>query len=81
MISFKDGFGVYPSSSSDLLVRGFGGFHRTIFEAEAVISGFENVIAADEAIDQYGSHLVGAILYSELQKFPWRDPCLFERLP
>jgi hypothetical protein len=36
------------------LRRGFGGFHRAVLEAEAVVSGFENVAAVGETVEQRG---------------------------
>jgi hypothetical protein len=33
------------------LLAGFGGIRRAVLEAEAVVSGFENVAAVSEAIE------------------------------
>jgi hypothetical protein len=35
----------------------FGGFRRAVFEAEAVVSGFEDVAAVGEAVEQRRRHL------------------------
>jgi hypothetical protein len=42
---------------SRFLLCGFGGFRRAVLEAEAVVSGFENVTAMGETIEQRGRHL------------------------
>ena len=39
------------------LLGGFGGFRRAVLEAEAVVSGFENVAAVSEAIEECRCHL------------------------
>src|SRR5271154_2346441 len=39
------------------LLCGFGGFCRAVLEAEAVVSGFENVAAVGESVEQRGRHL------------------------
>src|SRR5277367_4214597 len=39
------------------LLCGFGGVRRAVFEAEAVVSGFENVAAVGKTIEQRGRHL------------------------
>src|SRR5271156_5341130 len=39
------------------LLCGFGGFRRAVLEAEAGVSGFENVAAVSETIEQRGRHL------------------------
>ena len=39
------------------LLCGFGGFRRAVLEAEAVVSGFEDVAAVGEAVEQRGRHL------------------------
>ena len=39
------------------LLCGFGGIRRAVFEAEAVVSGFENMAAVSEAIEQRRCHL------------------------
>src|SRR5271154_4686064 len=39
------------------LLCGFGGFRRAVLEAEAVVSGFENVTAVGETIEQRSRHL------------------------
>ena len=39
------------------LLCGFGGFRRAVLEAEAVVSGFENVAAVGEAVEQRRRHL------------------------
>ena len=36
---------------------GFGSFRRAVLEAEAVVSGFKNVTAMSEAVEQRGRHL------------------------
>src|SRR6202042_3539896 len=36
---------------------GFGVFRRAVLEAEAVVSGFEDVAAVGETIEQSGRHL------------------------
>ena len=38
-----------------LLCR-FGGFRRAVLETEAVVSGFENVAAVGETVEQRGRH-------------------------
>ena len=52
-----DGFGVTRSSSSGFLLCRFGGFRRAVFEAEAVVSGFEDVATVGEAVEQRRRHL------------------------
>ena len=42
---------------SRFLLCGFGGFRRAVLEAEAVVSGFENVATVSETIEQRGRHL------------------------
>src|ERR1700679_3867207 len=42
---------------SRFLLCGFSGFRRAVFEAEAVVSGFENVTAMGEAVEQRSRHL------------------------
>src|ERR1700722_8824600 len=42
---------------SRFLLRGFGGFRRAVLETEAVVSGFENVAAVGETVEQRGRHL------------------------
>src|SRR5271168_3969945 len=42
---------------SDSLLCGFGGFRRAVLEAEAVVSGFEDVAAVGEAVEQRRRHL------------------------
>jgi hypothetical protein len=37
---------------SGFLLCGFGGFRRAVLEAEAVVSGFKNVTAMSEAVEQ-----------------------------
>ena len=37
---------------SRFLLCGFGGFRRAVLEAEAVVSGFENVAAVGETVEQ-----------------------------
>src|SRR6202795_3782717 len=39
------------------LLFGFGSFRRAILETEAVVSGFENVAAVGETVEQRGRHL------------------------
>src|ERR1700678_863213 len=39
------------------LFCGFGGIRRAVFEAEAVVSGFEDVAAVGKTIEQRGRHL------------------------
>src|ERR1700676_4525042 len=39
------------------LLFGFGSFRRAILETEAVVSGFENVAAVSETVEQRGRHL------------------------
>ena len=39
------------------LLCGFGGFRRAVLEAEAVVSGFEDVAAVGEAVEQRRRHL------------------------
>src|SRR5277367_2217250 len=39
------------------LLRGFGGIRRAVFEAEAVVSGFDDVASVGETIEQRGRHL------------------------
>src|SRR5271165_2564376 len=39
------------------LLCGFGGFRRAVLETEAVVSGFENVAAVGETVQQRGCHL------------------------
>src|SRR5271168_4047036 len=39
------------------LLSGFGGVRRTVLETEAVVSGFENVAAMGETVEQRGRHL------------------------
>ena len=39
------------------LLCGFGGIRRAVFEAEAVVSGFEDVAAVGKTIEQRGRHL------------------------
>src|SRR5580700_1190352 len=39
------------------LLCGFGGFRRAVLETEAVVSGFENVAAVGETVEQRGRHL------------------------
>src|SRR6185437_12815406 len=45
--------------SSDLrfLLCGFGGFCRAVLETEAVVSGFEDMTAVGEPIEERGRHL------------------------
>ena len=38
------------------LLYGFGGIGRAVFDAEAIVSGFENVAAVGEAIQQRRRH-------------------------
>src|SRR5271154_5011184 len=40
-----------------LLLFGFGSFRRAVLETEAVVSGFENVAAVGETVEQRGRHL------------------------
>src|SRR5271165_5141248 len=40
-----------------LLLCGFGGFRRAVLEAEAVVSGFEDVAVVSEAVEQRRRHL------------------------
>src|ERR1700677_1192775 len=42
---------------SRFLLCGFGGVRRAVFEAEAVVSGFEDVAAVGKTIKQRGRHL------------------------
>ena len=42
---------------SCFLLSGFGGFRRAVLEAEAVVSGFENVAAMGETVEQRRGHL------------------------
>ena len=42
---------------SRFLLCGFGGFRRAVLEAEAVVSGFEDVATVGETIEQRGRHL------------------------
>src|ERR1700677_5200966 len=42
---------------SGFLLCGFGGVRRAVFEAEAVVSGFEDVAAVGKTIKQRGRHL------------------------
>jgi hypothetical protein len=42
---------------SRFLLCGFGGFRRAVLESEAVVSGFENVAAVGETVEQRGCHL------------------------
>src|ERR1700690_1198284 len=42
---------------SRFLLGGFGGLCRAVFEAEAVVSGFEDVAAMGEAVEQRRRHL------------------------
>jgi hypothetical protein len=42
---------------SRFLLYGFGGFRGAVLEAEAVVSGFEDVAAMSEAVEQCGRHL------------------------
>src|SRR5271155_1857649 len=42
---------------SRFLLCGFGGIRRAVFEAEAVVSSFENVAAVGKTIEQRGRHL------------------------
>jgi hypothetical protein len=46
-----DGFGIRRSSSFEVLLWGFGGFRRAFLEAEAVVSGFEDVASVGETIE------------------------------
>src|SRR5277367_4387634 len=39
------------------LLCGFGGVRRAVLETEAVVSGFENVAAVGETVEQRGRHL------------------------
>src|SRR5271155_4536624 len=39
------------------LLCGFGGCRRAVLEAEAVVSGFENVAAVGKTIEESGRHL------------------------
>jgi hypothetical protein len=39
------------------LLGGFGGFRRAVLEAETVVSGFENVAAVSETIEESRCHL------------------------
>ena len=39
------------------LLCGFGGIRRAILETEAIVSGFENVAAVGETVEQRGRHL------------------------
>src|ERR1700722_15461637 len=41
---------------SRLLLGGFGGLRRAVFEAEAVVSGFEDVAAMGETVEQRRRH-------------------------
>jgi len=40
-----------------ILLGGFGGIGRAVLEAEAVVSGFKNVAAVSEAIEESRCHL------------------------
>src|ERR1700733_6246578 len=42
---------------SRFLLCGFSGFRRAVFEAEAVVPGFEDMTAVGETIEQRGRHL------------------------
>src|SRR6202162_317515 len=42
---------------SRFLLCGFGGFRRAVLEAETVVSGFENVAAVSETIEESRCHL------------------------
>jgi hypothetical protein len=42
---------------SRFLLCGLGGFRRAVLEPEAVISGFEDMAAVGETIEQRGRHL------------------------
>src|SRR5882757_6747726 len=42
---------------SRFLLCGFSGFRRAVFEAEAVVSGFEDVTSVGETVEQRGRHL------------------------
>src|SRR3977135_3758882 len=42
---------------SRFLLGGFSGFRRAVLEAEAVVSGFENVAAGGETVEQSRRHL------------------------
>src|ERR1700677_2842086 len=42
---------------SGFLLGGFGRFRRAVFEAEAVVPGFENVAAVGKAVEQRRRHL------------------------
>src|ERR1700722_12162725 len=42
---------------SGFLLCRFGCFRRAVLEAEAVVSGFKNVTAMSEAVEQRGRHL------------------------
>ena len=50
------------------LLGGFGGIRGAVFEAEAVVSGFENVAAVSEAIEERRCHLRVAEYGSPLAK-------------
>ena len=39
------------------LLGGFGGFRRAVLEAEAVVSGLEDVAVVSEPVEQRGCHL------------------------
>ncbi len=39
------------------LLRGFGFMRGTVFEAEAVVSGFQDVAMMGEPVEQRGGHL------------------------
>jgi len=51
------GFGSGVRQVSRFLLCGFGGFRGAVLEAEAVVSGFEDVAPAGETIEQRGRHL------------------------
>ena len=42
---------------SRFLLCGFGSFPRAVLETEPVVSGFENVAAVGEMVEQRGRHL------------------------
>ena len=47
---------VRVSSSSGFLLGEFGGLGRAVFEAEAVVAGFEDVAAVSETVEQRRRH-------------------------
>jgi hypothetical protein len=52
-----DGFGLRRSSSSEISPLRAWGFRRAVLETEAVVSGFENVAAVGDMVEQRGRHL------------------------